>query len=300
MASSPPPPPPKKTETTHNERDLPNPIPPQNKKQNRGLKERRKKEARRRARRKRRAARAAAEAAAAAAEANNAGGDEENAAPAGDNGDDGDEATAAKDAERRRKAQREAGTSEAEGAQEEGDASDDASDEDGDGGDPFARDPAGAAAVLCHHAIIARNKRLLLTYLSERVERLKALRWRHAVLPPRVRQGLSSSEAEFFGAYDRLLSRYSSSGSGSSPLGNGAAGLDLTQADRPPRPPGGVMVRCVSGAGLGDVAFSTGTFRLDPGSVHTLPPEEAEPLLREGVLVEVTNGAREQQEMPAL
>ena len=213
-------------------------------------------------------------------------------------------AAAKKDAERRN-AQQEAGTSDDGGGggatTEAENASDDSDDE--EDGDPFARDPAGAAAVLCHHAIIARNKRLLLTYLSERVERLKALRWRHAVLPQRVRQGLSSSEAEFFAAYDRLLSRYSSSYSSSSSSSssfNGAAGLDLTQADRPPRPPGGVMVRCVSATGLGDVAFSTGTFRLDPGSVHTLPPEEAEPLLREGVLVEVTNGAREQQEMPAL
>jgi hypothetical protein len=225
--------------------------------------------------------------------------DEENAPPpAGD----GDEATAQKDAERRKAAATEAAAAAAAAAEEGG--SDGGDGEDGDGGDgddPFARDPAGAAAVLCHHAIIARNKRLLLTYLSERVERLKALRWRHAVLPARVRQGLSSSEAEFFGAYDRLLSRYSSaSPPAPGASASGAAGLDLTQADRPPRPPGGVMVRCVAAAGLGDVAFSTGTFRLDPGSVHTLPPEEAEPLLREGALVEVTNGAREQQEMPAL
>jgi hypothetical protein len=124
--------------------------------------------------------------------------DEENAPPpAGD----GDEATAQKDAERRKAAATEAAAAAAAAAEEGG--SDGGDGEDGDGGDgddPFARDPAGAAAVLCHHAIIARNKRLLLTYLSERVERLKALRWRHAVLPARVRQGLSSSEAEFFGA----------------------------------------------------------------------------------------------------
>lgn len=150
----------------------------------------------------------------------------------------------------------------------------------------FAGGADAAAAVVCHHAAILRSKRLLLTYLSERLERLKALRWRHAVLPERVAGGLSPSEAAFFADYDRLLAATT-----------GPAGLacDVTLADRPPAAAGDVMVRCVADGG--DVAFSSGTFRLDAGSVHTLPRAEAEPLLREGVLVEVTDGAREQQEI---
>lgn len=152
---------------------------------------------------------------------------------------------------------------------------------------PFAGDPAAAAAVVCHHAAILRSKRLLLNYLNERVERVKALRWRRAVLPERVRAGLSPSETRFFADYDRLLTSICSPATG--------VGCDLTAADRPPAAAGEVMVRAV-GSG-GDVAFSSGVFRLDPGSVHTLPRAEAEPLLREGVLVEVTAGAREQQEI---
>ena len=155
-------------------------------------------------------------------------------------------------------------------------------------GTPFAGDPAAAAAVVCHHAAILRSKRLLLTYLTARLDRVKALRWRRAVLPERVREGLSPSEARFFADYDRLLTSICSSDTG--------VGCDMTTADRPPAAAGEVMVRAV-GAGGGDVAFSSGVFRLDPGSVHTLPRCEAEPLLREGVLVEVTAGAREQQEI---
>lgn len=150
----------------------------------------------------------------------------------------------------------------------------------------FSGGADAAAAVVCHHAAILRSKRLLLTYLSERIERIKALRWRHAALPARVRDGLSPSEAAFFTDYDRLLAATT-----------GPAGLacDVTLAERPPAAAGDVMVRCVASGG--DVAFSTGTFRLDAGTVHTLPRAEAEPLLREGILVEVTDGAREQQEI---
>ena len=49
----------------------------------------------------------------------------------------------------------------------------------------FSGGADAAAAVVCHHAAILRSKRLLLTYLSERLERVKALRWRHAALPSR-------------------------------------------------------------------------------------------------------------------
>lgn len=150
----------------------------------------------------------------------------------------------------------------------------------------FSGGADAAAAVVCHHAAILRSKRLLLTYLSERLERVKALRWRHAALPSRVRDGLSPSEAAFFADYDRLLAATT-----------GPAGLacDITLAERPPAAAGDVMVRCVEAGG--DVAFSTGTFRLDAGTVHTLPRAEAEPLLREGILVEVTDGARCRQEI---
>ena len=124
---------------------------------------------------------------------------------------------------------------------------------------------------------------------TERLDRLKALRWRHPALPDRVRDGLSASEREFCAAYDRLVSDYCSSSRG--------IGLDLAAAGAPPRGPGDAFV-LVARPGLGDVAFSTGTFTLALGTTHALPRDEAGPLIREGALVEVAEGAAEAQHLP--
>ena len=54
----------------------------------------------------------------------------------------------------------------------------------------------------------------------------------------------------------------------------------------------------VAPGGLGEVAFSTGTFLLGPGSVHALPRAEAAALVAAGAVAEVTEGAREEQNLP--
>jgi hypothetical protein len=127
------------------------------------------------------------------------------------------------------------------------------------------------------------------------MDRLKALRWKGGAgaLPPRIAAGLAPSEAAFYTEYDRSLAALAS-GRG------GGLGLDLAAGGAPPPAAGGgdAMVLVVAPGGLGEVAFSTGTFFLGPGSVHSLPRSEAAALVAAGAVAEVTEGAREEQNLP--
>jgi hypothetical protein len=127
------------------------------------------------------------------------------------------------------------------------------------------------------------------------MDRLKALRWKGGAgaLPPRIAAGLAPSEVAFYAEYDRALAALAS-GRG------GGLGVDLAAGGAPPPAAGGgdVMVLVVAPGGLGEVAFSTGTFLLGPGSVHALPRAEAAALVAAGAVAEVTEGAREEQNLP--
>ena len=128
------------------------------------------------------------------------------------------------------------------------------------------------------------------------MDRLKALRWKGGAgaLPPRIAAGLAPSEAAFYREYDRALVALASS------RGGEGLGLDLAAGGVPPPAAGGgdAMVLVVAPGGLGEVAFSTGTFLLGPGSVHSLPRSEVAPLIASGAVAEVTEGAREEQNLP--
>jgi len=127
------------------------------------------------------------------------------------------------------------------------------------------------------------------------MDRLKALRWKGGAgaLPPRIASGLAPSEASFYADYDRSLAALASSR-------GGGLGLDLAAGGGPPPAGGGgdAMVLVVAPGGLGEVAFSTGTFLLGPGSVHSLPRAEVAALVAAGAVAEVTEGAREEQNLP--
>ncbi|GAX75503.1 hypothetical protein CEUSTIGMA_g2946.t1 [Chlamydomonas eustigma] len=136
-----------------------------------------------------------------------------------------------------------------------------------------------AAAVVVHIQCAIRNKKLLLAYMLQRVERLKNIRWSQKALPTSTAINCSPQELEFYKGYDRLLSRYMSKDNG--------IGLDLTLDIRPPKA-NNVLVKVLESQG--DMMFSFGQASLMRGTLHLLPVEEAEPLIREGAVKMVHAG----------
>ncbi|XP_017491651.1 PREDICTED: DNA replication complex GINS protein PSF1-like isoform X2 [Rhagoletis zephyria] len=88
------------------------------------------------------------------------------------------------------------------------------------------------------HAALQRNKRCLLTYLYQRLLRIKALRWEFGpIIPADIKASLCEPEVNFFNTYSKSLASYMRS------IGDGQ-GIDLTGDLRPPKSLY-IEVRCV-------------------------------------------------------
>jgi GINS complex subunit 1 len=91
----------------------------------------------------------------------------------------------------------------------------------------FINDPLVPPTILAKQAVIERIKRCCCTYIEERKERLKSLRWKcGGFLPEEVKQNLSHEEHEWFKTYNKLISQFQSS------IGNG---LNLILHSNPPK-----------------------------------------------------------------
>jgi GINS complex subunit 1 len=131
--------------------------------------------------------------------------------------------------------------------------------------------------MLLHDAAILRNKRCLLAYHQYRLDKLKQWRWEtSAVLPTHVRSLLSEGEQEFYAEYDKLISWYSESISGSSRI-------DLNSNLQPPEEDW-ILIRVLKqGLGTMETEF-WGAVNLDMGTTHFLPRADVEHLIRQGYL----------------
>ncbi|XP_002131593.1 DNA replication complex GINS protein PSF1 [Ciona intestinalis] len=140
-------------------------------------------------------------------------------------------------------------------------------------------DQTSLTAVQIRHDSLQRNKRCLLAYLYNRLQKIRALRWEFgSVLPTDVRGNMSPKEIEWFTKYNRALANYMRS------LGNG--GLDLTQDLHPPQNVH-IEVRCVEDKG--ELELDDGSkILLKKNSLHYLPRSQCEHLIRQGVLKHVT------------
>jgi len=116
-----------------------------------------------------------------------------------------------------------------------------------------------------------RNKRALLVYLNERMNRVKDLRWKiGAGLPEDVSHNLSHSERHFFTKYSSVLNDYMRE-----------VDLNLTLDLVPPQHYK-IQVKCLED--YGELFTRDGTVDLRRNTVHLLWREEAQPLIQEGVL----------------
>jgi len=131
------------------------------------------------------------------------------------------------------------------------------------------------AAVQLRHAVLLRNKRCILSYLFNRLQMIREIRWGFgAVLPQDVRSCLSEAEVNWFANYNRGLASYMSS------IGN--VGLDLFTHLQPPKSLY-VQVRCL--CDYGDFETSEGdAVILVKNSTHLLPRTDCEKLIHQGIL----------------
>lgn len=126
------------------------------------------------------------------------------------------------------------------------------------------------------HAALERNKRCLLAYLYNRLERIRQMRWEFgSILPAEIKINLSNNEYEWFTKYSKSLATYMGT------IGENT-GLNLTQDMKPPKSLY-IEVKCLT---------DFGKFELDSGEivllkkngVHLLPRSQCEVLIRQGVL----------------
>ena len=148
------------------------------------------------------------------------------------------------------------------------------------GSQDWTSNPASAAAVLVHYESILRNKRLMLAYVHERCQKIKAFRWRLGnAVPKEIVDRMAPEEVHFATQYNRILSEYMTGAGVDDRLGN----IDLTlDATLPPKEP---YVKVLVKRDIGEFVTEEGkTVHLIPGSMHLLRRCDAEPLIVQGVL----------------
>uniref|UniRef100_A0A7S0YKN5 GINS subunit domain-containing protein n=1 Tax=Polytomella parva TaxID=51329 RepID=A0A7S0YKN5_9CHLO len=133
------------------------------------------------------------------------------------------------------------------------------------------------ATTLCaHYESIKRNKRCLLIYMAERMERLKAFRWELRRLPEDQASRCCPQELQFYSEYDKVLTSYMSKEEG--------VGMDLTLDCVPPKDS---LVTVRGLRDIGERIFSFGAVQISRGGLFHLPLDEAEPLIRAGDVAQV-------------
>ncbi|KAJ6223138.1 hypothetical protein RDWZM_001683 [Blomia tropicalis] len=123
------------------------------------------------------------------------------------------------------------------------------------------------------------NKRCLLAYHQNRLERLKKIRWElGALLPIEVKQNISEEELHWFGDYSKNLSDYMC-------RLNDNKGIDLSLMRDPPKNLY-IQVRCNTEFGPLDLDDGS-TVVLSKDSMHYLPLSKCEKLIHLGILEQI-------------
>ncbi|KAF1764869.1 hypothetical protein GCK72_004819 [Caenorhabditis remanei] len=118
-------------------------------------------------------------------------------------------------------------------------------------------------------------RRCMLAYINERKNRIRSYRWRYGgALPVSVRNALCDAEIQFFNEYSGTLARFQQG------LGEGGVNLLLHTA-----PPKTLFVQVRSLEDFGEFETMDGNLvQLTKDSLHSLPRQDCEMLIRQGVL----------------
>lgn len=137
------------------------------------------------------------------------------------------------------------------------------------------------SGVQLRHSALERNKRCLLSYLYNRLEQIKKMRWEFgSVLPPEVKFNMCEQEVQWFSKYNKMLANYMRS------IG-GEGGLDLTQDLKPPKTLY-IEVRCLMDHGEFETQDGN-ILLLKKNSQHFMLRSECEHLIRQGILEHIVH-----------
>nr|XP_033336899.1 DNA replication complex GINS protein PSF1-like isoform X1 [Megalopta genalis]XP_033336900.1 DNA replication complex GINS protein PSF1-like isoform X1 [Megalopta genalis]XP_033336901.1 DNA replication complex GINS protein PSF1-like isoform X1 [Megalopta genalis] len=128
-------------------------------------------------------------------------------------------------------------------------------------------------SVQLRHIALTRNKRCVLSYIYNRVRKLRELRWDlGSILPPEINSNLSNAEIQWFQSYNKSLATYMRS------LGEDQ-GFNLTACMLPPKTPY-VEVKCM--VDFGKLELEDGqVILLKKNTYHLLPRAICESLIRQ-------------------
>ncbi|EAL62807.1 GINS complex subunit 1 [Dictyostelium discoideum AX4] len=135
------------------------------------------------------------------------------------------------------------------------------------------KEPFYLQHAITFHNSINRDKRCILAYLNERLNRIKEYRWSsgQSLLPDQLKERLSQNEIQFFSEYDKILTEY-----------NSKVGLDLTIDPQPPKELY-IEVRVIKE--LGEVVLNSGcTVNLNLNTTHFLKRSDITNLVKNGSL----------------
>lgn len=132
------------------------------------------------------------------------------------------------------------------------------------------------AEVKLEKAALERNQRCLLTYIWNRMQQIRQMRWEFgSILPADIKENLSDSEIKWFMNYSKSLATYMKS------IGP-QHGLNLTQYIKPPKK---LYVEVRSLVDYGKLELEDGeVLMLRKNSQHLMPRSQSEPLIRQGIL----------------
>uniref|UniRef100_A0A1I7XLL5 DNA replication complex GINS protein PSF1 n=1 Tax=Heterorhabditis bacteriophora TaxID=37862 RepID=A0A1I7XLL5_HETBA len=133
--------------------------------------------------------------------------------------------------------------------------------------------------MITRNAALLFIKRCCLAYVYARTERIKSYRWKlGGVLPASIKNNLCESEIEFFHEYCSSLAEFQA--------GVGENGVNLMLNAHPPKKLF-VQVRVLEN--YGEFETSDGNLvMLRVNSIHSLPRQDCEMLIRQGIL-EIAN-----------
>ncbi|XP_063685351.1 DNA replication complex GINS protein PSF1-like [Bolinopsis microptera] len=128
-------------------------------------------------------------------------------------------------------------------------------------------------SIHLRHSALEHNRRCVLAYLKQRLNRITQFRWDHgAVLPEEIQVNMQEHEKQWFNKYNKSLANYMLS----------MNGLDITQNTVPPKSLK-IQVRCLEE--YGELETDSGDIvMLTLNSEHYLPLSECEHLIKQGVL----------------
>lgn len=133
-------------------------------------------------------------------------------------------------------------------------------------------DKSIACPIILFHSSILRIRRYLMSYSEYRLFRLTKTRFQLGpILPPDVKERLSSHEIEFLRKYNAVLNNYMKS-----------IDIDVTRYILPPK---GLTVRVQGIKDIGEIFTKNGILTIKKNNIYILKEQDAEEYVRKGYVV---------------